>query len=527
MISIDQLISASRIGLALRVPSDESQVWIRGVAIIQTIDEIAQLRRGDLVLADLNELTADDGVVNALTQHGAAALGCAPLTSRGMPQRLVSSCLRRRLPLLEIPPGVGCRAVASAARDLLHGSQPADLPRLLRREHSLARSLTAGCGVATMLGILGQECRLRLWLLAEGVALTPHPPHPQDAEIRAVLSASERQPGAFEVSICDRRAWVYPLRTSGKRAAYCVCELPDGELAPELTLVVEQNMVFVEAAIAMRDAMRAARRLSEAEFIHRIEAGQAASEEIDAWCRALGFQTRGHLTCVLVRGPGIAGPVGEVVADALRDLGDTLGVFHLVVTVESEVRAFLIKQDAGAVDIDADLARIRWVLDARFGSLDTSWGVSSVLAEHVSDFTRVLLDARQVCILNSLREGTARSSEAHGRSLGAMLLAKDGGAMAALNDALLTPLVDYDNSHGTDLVRTLDVFLSTCGQWNTSASRLGIHVNTLRYRLRRIEKVTGRELASMSDRVDLYLAIRARGCRESNSVVETKPGGVR
>jgi sugar diacid utilization regulator len=35
-------------------------------------------------------------------------------------------------------------------------------------------------------------------------------------------------------------------------------------------------------------------------------------------------------------------------------------------------------------------------------------------------------------------------------------------------------------------------------------------VNTLRHRLDRVEQLTGRDLASMEDRVDLYIALRSR-----------------
>jgi DNA-binding PucR family transcriptional regulator len=41
------------------------------------------------------------------------------------------------------------------------------------------------------------------------------------------------------------------------------------------------------------------------------------------------------------------------------------------------------------------------------------------------------------------------------------------------------------------------------------AAELHVHVNTLRYRIRRIEELTGRDLGSLEDRVDFFLALRA------------------
>jgi DNA-binding PucR family transcriptional regulator len=45
--------------------------------------------------------------------------------------------------------------------------------------------------------------------------------------------------------------------------------------------------------------------------------------------------------------------------------------------------------------------------------------------------------------------------------------------------------------------------------WNRCAAQLHVHVNTLRYRIRRIEQLTGRDLGTLENRVDLFLALRA------------------
>src|SRR5690606_39201266 len=72
---------------------------------------------------------------------------------------------------------------------------------------------------------------------------------------------------------------------------------------------------------------------------------------------------------------------------------------------------------------------------------------------------------------------------------------------------LLEPLFDYDKRHRSELVRTLGTFLECAGSWNLCAERLHVHVNTVRYRIRRVEELTGRDLSTMADRVDLFLAL--------------------
>ncbi|WP_205315372.1 PucR family transcriptional regulator, partial [Nonomuraea lactucae] len=74
---------------------------------------------------------------------------------------------------------------------------------------------------------------------------------------------------------------------------------------------------------------------------------------------------------------------------------------------------------------------------------------------------------------------------------------------------VLAPLIDYDRRHQSDLVRTLGTFLDCSGSWNVCARRMHLHVNTVRYRIRRVEELTGRDLSAMADRVDFFLALRA------------------
>lgn len=79
----------------------------------------------------------------------------------------------------------------------------------------------------------------------------------------------------------------------------------------------------------------------------------------------------------------------------------------------------------------------------------------------------------------------------------------------SFREHLLGPIIEYDARHGSELLRTLDVFLETCGSWQRTADELYVHVNTLRYRMQRIEELTGRRMSSMRDRTDLYLALRS------------------
>ncbi|MET8328044.1 helix-turn-helix domain-containing protein [Streptomyces sp. NPDC005181] len=61
----------------------------------------------------------------------------------------------------------------------------------------------------------------------------------------------------------------------------------------------------------------------------------------------------------------------------------------------------------------------------------------------------------------------------------------------------------------TDLARTAEVFLDCAGQASRTAAELGIHRQTLYYRLSRVEQLTGLDLNDGENRLLLHMALKA------------------
>lgn len=70
---------------------------------------------------------------------------------------------------------------------------------------------------------------------------------------------------------------------------------------------------------------------------------------------------------------------------------------------------------------------------------------------------------------------------------------------------LLTPLIDYDAAHGSHLTETF-VLAQTLGSAQAAAEHLAVHVNTIRYRLHRVEDVLGLPQASPTEHTAMSLA---------------------
>lgn len=72
----------------------------------------------------------------------------------------------------------------------------------------------------------------------------------------------------------------------------------------------------------------------------------------------------------------------------------------------------------------------------------------------------------------------------------------------------LEALADYDLIHQTGYSNTLIAWLDAFGDVAVAAKRLGIHPNTLRYRLRRLSELAGIDLADPDERLVLDLELR-------------------
>jgi len=77
-------------------------------------------------------------------------------------------------------------------------------------------------------------------------------------------------------------------------------------------------------------------------------------------------------------------------------------------------------------------------------------------------------------------------------------------------DKLIAPLAEHDVRRSSELIATLAAFLRSGGALALAAEDLGVHRNTLSYRIGRIEELTGRSLADPRTRYLLQNALDAR-----------------
>lgn len=72
----------------------------------------------------------------------------------------------------------------------------------------------------------------------------------------------------------------------------------------------------------------------------------------------------------------------------------------------------------------------------------------------------------------------------------------------------LAPLVEADRSSGSELVRTLSVWLRNRGRAASAARELGIHRHTLENRMQNISSLLDSDLGDFDTQIELGLALR-------------------
>jgi sugar diacid utilization regulator/GAF domain-containing protein len=133
------------------------------------------------------------------------------------------------------------------------------------------------------------------------------------------------------------------------------------------------------------------------------------------------------------------------------------------------------------------------------------------LANGVSELARSHVEARQA--LRLTRRAGGRGRVVSYRSLGAfrlLLEVQSPDALRRFVNELLGTLLQYAQSRDTPLLETLEALAAARWIRRAAARQLGIHINSMSYRVERIQTLTGLQLDDPETRVAISIALRAR-----------------
>ncbi|TPW73858.1 PucR family transcriptional regulator [Schumannella soli] len=436
--------------------------------------------------------------IDRLLGAGVVGLGFATqFLHDGTPPQLLTACVERAFPLIEVPDRIPFIAIIRHVADAIAAERTRAMEWSLGAQRAIALAALKPDGIAAILVELESRlsCRVALFdgaarplrvAAARGVDARLLPTITD--EVVAVLRRGRR--AASRLDADGARVTVQTLgQPGGLRGALVLQhEQPLDRAATELVTSV---IALASLALEQNRALDESRRALRAGLLELLLAGSTAVARQTATAVWGGFPDD-PVTVALLDSPA----AGAELRDALEVLADESGgtVFH----AERAGRTIVLVE-AGGVGAVTEVA----------GRLGRPVGLSSLVA-----FAElgVGVDEAAHALRHASRAGTAvaRFDDFLGDGVLGLLHSERAERVAA---RVIAPLVDHDAQHDGDLVEALGVWLDEGCSWERASQRLGIHRHTLRSRIRQAGTVLGIDLDGFEGRLEAWTALRfgARG----------------
>jgi Purine catabolism regulatory protein-like family/PucR C-terminal helix-turn-helix domain/GGDEF-like domain len=294
-------------------------------------------------------------------------------------------------------------------------------------------------------------------------------------------------------------------------------DFPLFEVPYELPFIAITERVFAQLLDERYEMLQ---RSMAGDVLAEALTGRLYPDELQARLRPFGIGERAAVLAFAPPDPAVAAPLVErILAREEPPLAGSLvairaGLLCAVVDGGPSPPANGTRADErpapGEVDPIALARKIRADLTARLG------GEVRASASRVAPTHSLRLSFHEArCALEALRLQNGNSTEvvASYADLGAfqlLLSLQDDDALLTYCRGVLGPVEAGEGEYGDELLRSLDVFIEHNGHWEKAANALYCHRHTLRYRIRRVEQLTGRDFSTARDRIEFWLALRGR-----------------
>jgi purine catabolism regulator len=496
---------------------------VRWVHISELPDPTPWLSGGELLLSTGMQLEGEQvqrEFAARLADHQLAGLGFGTgFAHAEVPRPLLEVAAERGFPVFEVPYELPFIAVTEAAFAKLVNEQYAVLRRALDAQERLERIVLSERGldalagaIATLLGAAVLVLDGRGELLARHIfrrELDPAALETLREEIRArrgdprvfVPTAEDGYQGLALPVTADGSPSGVPAVPARAPEAWIVAIKDGGSLSDFDRLTLRQAVTIVALELLRsRVAGQTERRLA-GDVLEALASGELAGAELARRLAPFGL---GDSVAAIVMPEA---QLEEPLASALRDEA----VPALVAASDSLVCALVPGTD------EDELVGLAERTVARMNG-DPSAAVRAGVGRPVpaGEGRRSFHEAR--CALESLTlglggNGSAPSAVATYKDLGSfqlLLSLQDEEALRLFCDSVLGPIEASEGGYGGELMRSLEAFIEENGQWERAARRLYCHRHTLRYRIRRVEELTGRDMSNARDRIEFWLALRGR-----------------
>ena len=453
--------------------------------------------------------------VARLAEHGVAALGFGVgFDHPKLPKALLEAARKREMPLFEVPYEMPFIAITERAATRLVNEQYDALERGTKVHEQLERLVIDGGGIAEITASIAGAVGGAALVFDAGLhQVARHPskgsPRADDVvriteEIAERLGSTRVAAASFEPGVLAGRALVVPVpgRRGAPPAGWLVVLSERGALGDFERLLARQASIVVGLELMRERVVNETERRLAGDLLADALSGRLDPEELGGRLRPFGISSEAAVLVFSLEDP----PAAESLLEG--HLGRA-GIPALVATASTASGPLLCAVIGTGADDPVTTAR-----ESRVALISAHPGVRAAASRGVpvASLRRAFHEARCALEATSLQNGGGPDVASH-RDLGAftlLLALQDDEALRLYSEGLLEPIGRNEGEYGGELLRSLEAFIENNGNWERAARQLYCHRHTLRYRIRKIEELTGRDLSRATDRIELWLALRAR-----------------
>ncbi|MFG1702154.1 PucR family transcriptional regulator [Nonomuraea sp. M3C6] len=462
---------------------------VRWVAVSELADPTPFLEGDELLLTTGMRMEGDlSQYVARLVARGVAGLGFGVgVSHEEVPAALIAAADAAGLPLLEVPRETPFIAIGKVVSELLAAEQYDEISRAFAAQGRLTRAALRPEGMHAVIDRLAKEVGGWAALLDETGEVRHATRGARTGAVTAELThlrtgppdagggvRADRLPSSLALSGPGEHIVVQPLGGGARPRGFFAAGAGHA-FSPVTHTVINAAGSLLTLAMEQGRTQREAERRVRSAVLELLLAG--AKEQARAVLGPLGGRLPEEPFVVLGAG-----------AEAVEVL-------------EAHAFAALIESGPPAVALVAEDAAEAVALEVAGPvgvSLPSGYGATAL---------RGALDQARRALETARRGGNGvvvRFGELAGQGLLGLL---DQDAAQAFSAALLAPLTRYGSR--ADLVESLRAYLDNNGHWDAAAQRLGVHRHTLRYRMKRVTELLGRDLDDPGVRAELWLALEA------------------
>jgi purine catabolism regulator len=514
MLTVNSLLDELDLELAAGERAAESPV--RWVHISELEDPTPWLSGGELMVTTGIPLTSaakQRAFVKRLVRHNLAGLGFGTGFSHAkLPKALVDEARKQEFPLFEVPYSMPFIALTEKAFSRLVNEQyevlqrgiavQRRLERLVLEERGLeeiaATIASAVGGTVTILDGRGET------LAGRGVRRELSEEAVEEIRSEALAHVADGNPFVPTHPSVAGRAFAHPVVSpgGGPPQAWVVIVRDSGGLGDFEQLILQQAVAVVALELMRRRVARETERRLAGDVLAAALGGRLEPAELSRRLEPFGIGSKAAVLVFSLDDPASAESSLET---ALR----AAGCPAVVAPHASRGRELL----CALIDA-AEHDPIEVAAAARAAIAVERSGVRAAASRPAppEELQRSFHEARCALEATALDNGEA-PEVASWRDLGAftlLLSVSDDEALKLYCQSVLGPIDEGDAEYGGELLRSLEAFIEQNGQWERAAREVYCHRHTLRYRMRKVEEMTGRDLSTAHDRIEFWLALRAR-----------------